>query len=297
MTRLDRPHAREYRTDLGVILRSGFGIMIKASLTAVVACCAWAGAAFAQTTPFVPDEWKFGKRQESSTLHFCLDGRDPDLPVARKIGEAIAGALLLQPKEHVIGENAVGDDLDYLYRIFLETCDVQLGFKLIPDAYPEWIKLTRPYYRASYVLAVTDPGWKSLAEVPKSKAIGSTMGTSADLRLVQYLMALRAPERWDRYPMSTDEAALQAVLNGTAGVALVWGPSLWALAKNDPAIAKLRLISPAPLPTPTADIGAAVLANEAFLRSSVDQAIASLTADGTIKSILETNKFPAEPVK
>ena len=296
MTRLDRPHAMKYRTDLGIIPRSGFCAVVKASLTAAVAGCAWVSAAFAQT-PFVPDEWKFGKRQESSTLHYCLDGRDPDLPVARKIGEAIAGALLLAPKEHVIGENAVGDDLDYLYRIFLETCDVHLGFKLIADAYPEWIKLTRPYYRASYMLAVTDPTWKSLAEVPKSKAIGSTIGTSADLRLVQYLMALRAPERWDRYPMSSDEAALEAVLKGTVGVALVWDPSLWALAQSDPAMAKLRVILPAPLPTATADIGAAVLANEAFLRSSVDQAIASLTADGTIKSILETNKFPAEPVK
>ena len=63
----------------------------------------------------------------------------------------------------MIGENSVGDDLDYLYRIFLATCDVHLGFKLISDAYPEWIKLTRPYYRSSYVLAVTDPGWKSFA--------------------------------------------------------------------------------------------------------------------------------------
>ena len=256
----------------------------------------WAGAALAQT-PFVPDEWKFGKRQESNTLHYCLDGRDPDLPVARKIGEAIAGALLLAPKEHVVGENAVGDEIDYLYRIFLETCDLHLGFKLIPEAYPEWMKLTRPYYRASYVFAVTDSMWKSLAEVPKSKPIGSTIGTSADLRLVQYLMALRAPERWDRYPMSSDEAALAALLKGTVGVALVWGPSLWALAQSDPEMAKLRVISPAPLPTPTADIGAAVLANEAFLRSSVDQAIASLTADGTMKSILDANKFPAEPVK
>jgi polar amino acid transport system substrate-binding protein len=263
---------------------------------ALVVACAWAGSALAQT-PFVPDEWKFGKRQESSTLHYCVDGRDPDLPVARKIGEAIAGALLLQPKEHVIGENAVGDDLDYLYRIFLESCDVHLGFKLIPEAYPEWIKLTRPYYRGTYMLAVTDPGWKSLADVPKGKAIGATMGTSADLRLVQYLMALRAPERWDRYPMSTDEAALQALLSNIVGVALVWGPSLWALARTDPAIAKLRTISPAPLPIPTADIGAAVLANEAFLRNAVDQAIASLTADGTIQAILDSNKFPGEPVK
>src|SRR2546427_8945065 len=46
----------------------------------------WAASAVAQT-PFVPDEWKFGKRQESNTLHYCLDGRDPDLSVARKIGE------------------------------------------------------------------------------------------------------------------------------------------------------------------------------------------------------------------
>jgi polar amino acid transport system substrate-binding protein len=253
-------------------------------------------AAVAQT-PFVPDEWKFGKRQESNTLHYCVDGRDPDLPIARKVGEAIAGALLLTPKEHVIGENAVGDDLDYLYRIFLATCDVHLGFKLIPEAYPEWIKLTRPYYRASYVVAVADPGWRSLADVPKSKPIGSTMGTSADLRLVQYLMALRGPERWDRYPMSTDEATLQALLTNTIGVALVWGPSFWALAQKDPAIAKLRLIAPNPLPTPTADIGAAVLANEPFLRSNVDQAIAGLTADGTIKAILDAHKFPAEPVR
>jgi polar amino acid transport system substrate-binding protein len=123
------------------------------------------------------------------------------------------------------------------------------------------------------------------------------MGTSADLRLVQYLMSLRPPERWDRYPMSTDEAALQALLANTVGVALVWGPSFWALTQHDAAIARLRQISPSPLPTPTADIGAAVLANEPFLRSSVDQAIAALTADGTIKSILDAHKFPAEVVK
>jgi polar amino acid transport system substrate-binding protein len=97
--------------------------------------------------------------------------------------------------------------------------------------------------------------------------------------------------------MSTDEASLQIVLANQAGVALVWGPSLWALAQKDPAIAKLRRISPSPLAPPTADIGAAVLANEPFLRSNIDQAIASLTADGTIKSILDANKFPAEPVK
>jgi polar amino acid transport system substrate-binding protein len=256
----------------------------------------WASAGWAQT-PFVPDEWKYGKRQESATLHYCVDARDPDLPVARKIGEAIATALLLQPKEHVVGENVVGETLDSLYEILLGTCDVYLGFKLIPDAYPEWMKVTRPYYRASYVFAATDAGWRSLADVPKSHAIGPTIGTGADLRLIQYLQALSPAERWSRFPMSSDEAALKALTNGTIGVALVWGPSLWALQRNDAGFSKVRLLSPNPLPAVSADVGAAVLANESFLRNSVDQAISSLTRDGTIQAILDSNKFPATAVK
>jgi len=253
-------------------------------------------AASAQT-PFVIDEWKFGRRQEASTLHYCVDARDPDFPVARRIGSAIASALLLQGREHVIGENVVGESIDSLYRVFLESCDVYLGFKLIPDAYPEWMKVTRPYYRASYALAATNAGWRSLADVPKTQAIGSTMGTSADLRLIQYLRALGAAERWTRFPMGTDEAALKALTAGTVGVALVWGPALWAAQRSDPALAGVRVIAPSPLAASTIDIGAAVLANESFLRSSLDQAIASLIADGTIQRILDDDKFPATAPK
>jgi polar amino acid transport system substrate-binding protein len=97
--------------------------------------------------------------------------------------------------------------------------------------------------------------------------------------------------------MSTDEAALRAVLRGTAGAALVWSPSLWALQSSDPELGKLKAIAPAPLPVSTVDIGAALLSNEAFLRSAVDRAIASLVADGTIQAILNNHKFPATPAK
>ena len=263
---------------------------------AVLASCVAAGTAWAQT-PFVPDDWKFGKRQEGNTLHYCVDARDPDFPVARKIGAAIASALLLQPKEHVIGENVVGEDLDNLYRVFLETCDLYLGFKLISDAYPDWLTVTRPYYRVAYALAVTNPDWKALADMPRSQAIGATIGTSADLRLIQYLQALAPNQRWSRFPMSSDEAALRAVLRGTAGAALVWAPALWALQAKDQDFAKLRVIAPAPLPVSTADVGAALLSNQSFLRSSVDQAIASLTADGTMDALLSNGKFPATSVK
>jgi len=264
-------------------------------MAALLACVSLRGAS--AQTPYVPDDWKFGKRQEANTLHYCVDARDPDFLVARRIGAAIAGALLLQPKEHVIGENLVGEDLDNLYRVFLETCDLYLGFKLIPDAYPQWVALSRAYYRVSYAVAVVDPAWKSLADLPRSQAIGATMGTTADIRLIQYLQSLAPKDRWSRFPMSTDEAALRAVLRGTTGAALVWAPSLWALQAGDEAFAKLRVIAPAPLPVSTADVGAALLANETFLRNAVDRAIASLAADGTIQTILTSAKFPATSVK
>jgi polar amino acid transport system substrate-binding protein len=261
------------------------------------ATCVGASVAFSQDTPFVPDEWKFGKRQDGAALNYCVDERDPDLPIAREIGRAVAQALLLQPKEHPIGQNTVGEDLDNLYRVFLESCDVFLGFKLISDAYPPWIAISRPYYRASYILLTKDANWKSLGDMPKSSAIGATIGTSADIRLIHYLQALPAEQRWSRFPMGSDELTLQALQRGTVSVALVWGPSFWALQKSDPTLAGLRSISPRPLPETTVGVGAILLANETFLRKSVDDAIASLTADGTIEAILNRARFPATPAK
>jgi polar amino acid transport system substrate-binding protein len=268
-----------------------------AAAAALFVACVSLSAALAQDTPFVPDEWKFGKRQDGAALNYCVDERDPDLPIAREIGRTVAQALLLQPKEHPIGQNTVGEDFDNLYRVFLESCDVFLGFKLISDAYPPWVAISRPYYRAAYVLVTKDPAWKSLADMPKSTAIGATIGTSADIRLIQYLQALPAEQRWSRFPMGSDELTLQALQRGTVGVALIWGPSFWSLQKSDPSLAGLRLISPRPLPDTTVGIGAILLANETFLRKNVDDAIAALTADGTIEAILNRAKFPAMPAK
>jgi polar amino acid transport system substrate-binding protein len=266
--------------------------------TAIAAAIAFGGGlAFAQDTPYVPDEWKYGRRQSGTTLQYCLDTRDPDLPVSRRIAQAIAQALLLEPKLHELGQISAGEDLDNLYRVFLETCDVYLGFKLIPDAYPQWLAVTRPYYRASYVLVTANAQWKSLADMPRSQAIGATIGTSADIRLIQYLQSLPADRQWSRFPMGSDELALRTLARNAIGAALVWGPSFWALRPTDPAFAGLRIMPSRPLPDSAVDVGATLLARETFLRSNIDQAIAALTADGTIQSILDSEKFPASSVR
>jgi polar amino acid transport system substrate-binding protein len=253
--------------------------------------------ASAETTPYVQDEWKFGRRQDGPTLHYCVDERDGDLPVVRKIGAAIAGALLLEPREHTVGEDWSGEDIDQVYQVLLETCDLFLGFKLIADGYPDWLAITRGYYRASYVFVTADPGWKSLADVPVSQPLGGTVGTSADIRLIQYIAALPPARRWPHYPKGSDEAALLDAAQGKLGAALIWAPSFWALQKSNPDFAKLRVIASKPLPESSADVGAVLLARETFLRTSIDQAITALAADGTIDSILKGFGFPAGAIR
>ncbi len=286
-------------------MRGGPSRRRPASFSRLLLSCAAVTSCLCQTssraeTPFVPDQWRFGTRETSSSLRYCIDERDPDWPVARKIAAAIAGALLLQPNEYLIGEDPrntdiSGGDLDDTYRMLIEHCDVFFGFKLVSDVYPAWVTITRPYYRAAYVYVAAEPSWKALGDMPATRAIGVTIGTSADMRLTQYLLAAPAEKRWDKYPMASDEAALLSVTGGTTGAALVWAPALWALRKTDPGIGKLSEIKPSPLPVSTADVGAILLSKQAFLRSSIDQAIASLTGDGTIAGILKGEHFPAEP--
>ncbi len=245
-------------------------------------------------TPFVQDEWRFGRRQDEQSLTFCVDKRDPDWPVAEEIGAAIAGALLLKARPVIVEGRAPIEEIDNLYRILLESCDVYLGFKLLPQAIPPWLTLTRPYYHASYVLLTKDPAWSSLADMPAVQPVGSVLGTSADLRLILMLQGGGATAAWARYPMSNDEAVLTALESGRIGAALVWAPAYWALAKAHPEWRRFRAIAPKPLTFSEVGIAAALLTRQTFLRAAIDQAIAALTADGTIWSILQKAAFPAE---
>jgi hypothetical protein len=132
-------------------------------------------------TPFVVDEWRFGLHETNATLRYCIDARDPDAPVARKIAAAVTAALLLRPEAYVIGsdprvEDMSGEDLDDTYRMLIQHCDVFFGFKLVPNAYPEWLTVTRPYYRSTYVFVAASPAWKSLSDMPTNRAIGATIG-------------------------------------------------------------------------------------------------------------------------
>lgn len=243
--------------------------------------------------PYAPGQWNIGRRLDESQLRYCVDRRDPDWEVAGAIADAIAGALLLEPQRYVVETNIVIEDLTKVYGVMLEHCDVHMGFKLIPEGYPDWVTLTRAYYETQYVFVTADPDVHALADLAPGRPIGATIGTSAHIRLVSYLMALPADKRWPTYPYGTNELALESLLNGAVDVALVWAPSLWTRQREEPAYADLHVIDPNPLPPTTLGVGALLLSDETFLRTAIDEAITALISDGSIQSILDKYKFPA----
>src|SRR5258705_9788389 len=67
----------------GHLRMTGIGQCLR--LLVLLMACTIAGGALAQP-PFLPDDWKFAKRQEPNTLHYFVDARDPDFPVPPKNG-------------------------------------------------------------------------------------------------------------------------------------------------------------------------------------------------------------------
>ena len=177
-----------------------------AVMTAALSVCLLPLAAARAQTPFVPDEWRFGKRQESSTLRYCIDARDPDLPVARKIAAAVADALLLQPqgtrdRRDPTTTDMSGEDLDDHYRMSDPALRCVLRLQAVAGrlsglGHHHAALLPRPIC----ICRAIRPGVAG-RHADQPRAIGATIGTAADLRLIAVSAGARAPaERWDKFP-------------------------------------------------------------------------------------------------
>ena len=248
---------------------------------------------FYDDQPYAPGQWNIGRQLNQSEFRYCVDPRDPSWQVDGEIGDAIAQALLLEPKRYVVPSQFVIEDLTKVYAILLQDCDVYMGFKLIPDGYPAWVTITRAYDQIGYEYVTPKPELHALADLPAGRAIAGTVGTTATVRLSTYGLALQPAQRWPVFPFGNDDLALASVLAGEADVGLVWGPSFWDRQQHDPAYAAFHIIDSTPLPPTRLGVGGLMLKQNAFLRTEVDKAIEALAADGTIKAILDKYKYPA----
>lgn len=234
--------------------------------------------------PSLHDIESFGRPADDLTFKFCVDPRDPAWELDLAVGKAIAAALLLEADPVILQDANQSGDISAAYRYLLGSCRAYFGFKLIPSGYADWAILSRPYYAARYVFATLPQGPKRLADLGAGGAIATRVGSSADIRFMQYNNGLASVQRWRRFPYSSDDAALNAVVTGTATAALIWQPSLAAYEARE--TTAFQIMDSTPITLPEMPVAAMLLSRDGYLRHAMDQAIDTLTADGSLARIL-----------
>ena len=245
--------------------------------------------------PELPPQW-FENRAptlDDQQVSFCVDQREPGHVVDAAIAEAIAAALLLQPRLHVVTRTVAEEDgWERLYLDLVDNCSFYLGFKLYSDTYPEWLTVTRPMYQGRFVLITARQEWRTLDDIPLDVRIGAVQGTMGDIRFLTYNNSLPSGQRRPRAPVGEPPVAVRALLDGVVGALIVWEPWWWYLSHEDPALAALHVVDAPVISEPWIDVGAVALADRGFVLSSVDNALNALSADGTIAAILSSFDFP-----
>lgn len=245
-------------------------------------------------TPFVPeDRLERSRRLQDDRIVFCVVAGEPTSDFDRDVAEALAESLLLEAEFHEIPPDfPVYEAQDFLYALYLllmNSCNAFVGMNLAPEAYPSWLTFTRAYASIPFVLAVTDETYSTLGDVPPERPLGVAMMSRADMGLIRYLQTLSENDRWRRFPYADPELMLTRLLDGTIAGAFFWAPDLANLLRENPEAERVRTVPTDPLPDAEAGLGVAMLAQDTYLRTTLDQAIVAVIEDGTMQELLETH--------
>jgi polar amino acid transport system substrate-binding protein len=275
-----------------------FARFIGATLSGAMLLGTIAGAAFGQDD--VPQELlNQGTPLQGDQITFCLDRTSPGAALDQKVGQAIADALLVKAAFVDAPSGFPIDATGYLaeLRILMSNqCDVLLGIALQPDfPYPDWATPTRPYAEIPFVLAVADPNFKSLADIPRDRPLGTALGGLGEYNFIVYNEQQPEAQRWRRFPYADPVLMIKRVKDGTIAGALLYQPALIKATNGDPAAQGIRTIPSDPVPQATDRVAALVSSRDSYLRSQIDEAIGSLITDGTMQKLLDSVKFAGKP--
>ena len=248
--------------------------------------------------PYVPPElYQQRRRLQEDQITFCVWEVNPTSALDQQVVQELGAALLVEVEIYRYENTVPQVGEDFWERVFIqlaEHCDALMGFRLLPEGYPEWLTPSRPYYQAPHVLAVTNDEYQRLADISRDQAIGSPLFTNADYRFQDYLRTLPEGQRWKRFPYTSSQSQLESLLHGTIEGGIFWAPTLNDLTDGDPASHGIRVIPLDPVPTVATPIGLILREYNTLLRTQLDQAIVALIEDGVITDLLEQNNLPGD---
>ena len=258
-----------------------------------------ATSAFAQSAGVPPEEMNNTRRLAGDQINVCFDvtslGRQFDQTVAQAIGDALF--LQVNVIDGFGGFPLNGDGfIDELTLAMNNTCDMFMGVSISSNSpVAEAFSLTRPYATIPFVLAVTDPDWQSLGDIPKDKKLGTAMASLGEMNYITWAQQQPEAERWIRYPYADYDKMTTRLLDGTIAGMVLWEPALVSVQEKRTDADALRVVANDPIPDSEVHVGALVSSRNAFLRNQVDQAIDALVADGTIQALLDQFGYSGHP--
>lgn len=262
--------------------------------TAIMLVAAASGAPLAQITDGLDfselEQWRL---QRGNILRLCQFDGNPTAEFDRRVGEAIGQRLLLNTSFTELGDNyGIGGEYaaQDIYVSLVNDCDIILGMGIGANLYPPEFITTRPYAGFDYVGVAVDDSIGGLPDISGEDIVGAPVA-SYGLTVIGRYFALRPESQRPRiYPYGTADLMLTRLRDGTIDAMVIYGPILTQTLDGEPAedIATFPLAPEAPA---TVDIGGLMLAESAYLRSMVDEAITAMIADGSIKELIEDAGF------
>jgi polar amino acid transport system substrate-binding protein len=233
-----------------------------------------------------------GRGGQGNKITFCVNGAAMMAPFDMALARELGSMLLLTAEVIDIKIWRPTEPLDYrlpltledIYIEFAERCDGIMGFTLA-QGYPEWMTLTRPYLVTRTVVATTTPSYRSLADIPVTRPLGTRILGGVDNQVSMYLQSQPERSRWRRNAYYNNKVLIERLIDGTVAAAFVWEPALYRATDGKLEAAGLRII-PSPFPLYETEIGIAVRSHDMFLSTALGQAIEALRADGTIDKLL-----------
>jgi polar amino acid transport system substrate-binding protein len=257
--------------------------------------------AFAQFEDMPPrDVYRERGRTRGDQIALCANGAAMMASFDMALARENASRLLLTPNVIEIKTWHPTEPLDYrlplsleeIYIEFAERCDGFMGFTLA-QGYPSWLIITRPYLSTRTVLAATSPEFRKLADIPVTRSLGTRMLGAVDNQMIMYLQSLPEKSRWPRMPYFNNKLLLDRLLDRTVAAAFVWEPALYRATGGDPESKGIHVI-PAPFELSQTEFGIALRSNDAYLATTLGQAIDSLRSDGTIDRLLAEHTLAAK---
>ena len=269
--------------------------MMRQFLSAVFLLVASALPALAQNSSIPPEEFNNTSRLSGDSINVCFDRTSLGLAFDQDVARAIGDALFLRVEaiEGFGGFPLNGDALlDEVTLAMTNTCDVFMGVSVSPNSpVSDAFAITRPYATFPFVLAVADPDWQRLGDIPKSRKLGTAMASMGEMNYITWAQQQPENERWVRLPYADFDLMTTRVLDGSIAGMILWQPALARILASRPDAKVLRVIDSAPVPSSETRVGALVSSRNSFLRAQIDEAIDAIVRDGTIAGLIEKHGY------